>query len=236
MNTNVAPIVPAGEPLAAMAAAHPAEWRVAPAPVAYPDAVAAMEARVAAIRAGEAGELAWLVEHPPLYTAGTSARPADLIEPDRFPVYASGRGGQYTYHGPGQRVAYLMLDLAARKPDVRAYVSALEDWLIATVGHFGVRAVRRPGAVGVWVPRPEKGEGRADKITAIGIRVRRWVTFHGVALNVAPSLEHYSGIVPCGIATEGVTSLADLGVTTTMADVDAALRREFEARFGPTIA
>ena len=236
MNTNVAPIVPAGEPLAAMAAAHPAEWRVAPAPVAYPDAVAAMEARVAAIRAGEAGELAWLVEHPPLYTAGTSARPADLIEPDRFPVYASGRGGQYTYHGPGQRVAYLMLDLAARKPDVRAYVSALEDWLIATVGHFGVRAVRRPGAVGVWVPRPEKGEGRADKIAAIGIRVRRWVTFHGVALNVAPSLEHYSGIVPCGIATEGVTSLADLGVTTTMADVDAALRREFEARFGPTIA
>jgi len=236
MNTNVAPIVPAGEPLAAMAAAHPAEWRVAPAPVAYPDAVAAMEARVAAIRAGEAGELAWLVEHPPLYTAGTSARPADLIEPDRFPVYASGRGGQYTYHGPGQRVAYLMLDLAARKPDVRAYVSALEDWLIATVGHFGVRAVRRPGAVGVWVPRPEKGEGRADKIAAIGIRVRRWVTFHGVALNVAPSLEHYSGIVPCGIATEGVTSLADLGVTTTMADVDAALRREFEARFGPTTA
>ena len=236
MNTNVAPIVPAGEPLAAMAAAHPAEWRVASATVAYPDAVAAMEARVAAIRAGEAGELAWLVEHPPLYTAGTSARPADLIEPDRFPVYASGRGGQYTYHGPGQRVAYLMLDLAARKPDVRAYVSALEDWLIATVGHFGVRAVRRPGAVGVWVPRPEKGEGRADKIAAIGIRVRRWVTFHGVALNVAPSLEHYSGIVPCGIATEGVTSLADLGVTTTMADVDAALRREFEARFGPTIA
>ena len=236
MNTNVAPIVPAGEPLAAMAAAHPAEWRVAPAPVAYPDAVAAMEARVAAIRAGEAGELAWLVEHPPLYTAGTSARPADLIEPDRFPVYASGRGGQYTYHGPGQRVAYLMLDLAARKPDVRAYVSALEDWLIATVGHFGVRAARRPGAVGVWVPRPEKGEGRADKIAAIGIRVRRWVTFHGVALNVAPSLEHYSGIVPCGIATEGVTSLADLGVTTTMADVDAALRREFEARFGPTTA
>jgi len=234
MNTNVAAIVPPADRL--HTAAEPVEWRAEPAPVAYPEAVAAMEARVAAIRAGEAPELVWLLEHPPLYTAGTSARPADLLDPDRLPVYATGRGGQYTYHGPGQRVAYVMLDLARRVPDVRAYVAALEDWIIATVAHFGVGAIRRPGAIGVWVPRPDKGEGRADKIAAIGVRVRHWVTFHGVALNVSPDLEHYAGIVPCGIATEGVTSLADLGVDATTAEVDAALRREFEAIFGPTVA
>jgi lipoyl(octanoyl) transferase len=194
-----------------------------------------MEQRVAAIRTGAEAEQVWLVEHPPLYTAGTSAKPADLLEPDRFPVFASGRGGQYTYHGPRQRVAYVMLDLSARAPDIRAYVTALQDWLIATLAEFDVTAICRPGAVGVWVPRPDKGEGRADKIAAVGIRVRHWVTFHGIALNVDPDLGHFSGIVPCGISTEGVTSLADLGVTASMDEVDAVLRRQFEAKFGQTV-
>jgi len=233
MNTNVSRLVPS---FAAAGDRLPVEWRIADSPVRYPDAIAHMEQRVAAIRAGTAPEQVWLVEHPPLYTAGTSAKPGDLLDPDRFPVFPTGRGGQYTYHGPGQRVAYVMLDLSARRPDVRAYVSALEDWLIATLAEFNVSAGRRPGAVGIWVPRRDKGEGRADKIAAIGIRIRRWVTFHGVALNVDPVLEHFSGIVPCGISTEGVTSLADLGVVVSMAEVDAILRREFEAKFGPTAA
>jgi lipoyl(octanoyl) transferase len=218
-------------PMAAPTGAPPVEWTVADAPVAYPEAVAAMEARVAAIRAGTAPEQVWLVEHPPLYTAGTSATPSDLLDPDRFPVFRSGRGGQYTYHGPGQRVAYLMLDLDRRRPDVRLYVQALEDWIIATLASLNVPTERRSGTVGIWVPRPDKGEGRQDKIAAIGIRIRRWVTFHGISLNVAPDLEHFSGIVPCGVKTEGVTSLADLGIAASMSEVDAALRREFEAVF-----
>jgi lipoyl(octanoyl) transferase len=209
------------------------EWANAPGLVAYPDAVAAMEARVAAIRAGTAAELTWLLEHPPLYTAGTSAREADLLAPARFPIYRTGRGGQHTYHGPGQRIAYLMLDLDARKPDLRAFVTALEEWIIRTVAAFGVEAQRSAGRIGVWVPRPDKGAGREDKIAAIGVRVRHWVSFHGIALNVDPALDHFSGIVPCGIRDQGVTSLADLGVRTTMAEVDAALQREFAAMFGP---
>ena len=214
----------------------PVEWLIAEAPVAYPDAVAAMEARAAAIRAGTAPEAVWLVEHPPLYTAGTSAKPEDLLEPDRFPVFRSGRGGRYTYHGPGQRVAYVMLDLERRGPDVRRYVATLEDWLIAALSAFNVRAGRRPGAVGIWVPRPAKGEGRQDKIAAIGIRIRRWVTFHGVSLNVDPVLDHFSGIVPCGVKTEGVTSLADLGIVVSMPEVDTVLRSEFERVFdAPTV-
>jgi lipoyl(octanoyl) transferase len=209
------------------------EWRVEPAPLAYPEAVAAMEARVAAIRAGTAPELVWLVEHPPLYTAGTSARDADLLAPSRFPVYRTGRGGQHTYHGPGQRIAYLMLDLAARKPDLRAFVTTIEEWVIRTVDAFGIAARRSPGRIGIWVPRPDKGPGREDKIAAIGVRVRHWVSFHGMALNVHPALEHFSGIVPCGIRDQGVTSLADLGVRVQMNDVDEALRREFVSLFGP---
>ncbi len=210
------------------------QWSIAERPVAYPDAVAAMEARVAAIVAGEAPELVWLVEHPPLYTAGTSARSADLLAPDRFPVYQSGRGGQYTYHGPGQRVAYVMLDLNRRRPDVRRFVAALEEWMIRTLAALNLRGERRADRIGIWVPRPEAGAGREDKIAAIGVRVRRWVTFHGVALNVDPVLEHFSGIVPCGVREQGVTSLADLGRIVSMPEVDAILRREFEALFGET--
>ena len=193
-----------------------------------------MEARVTAIGAGTAPEQVWLVEHPPLYTAGTSARPADLLEPDRFPVFRSGRGGQYTYHGPGQRVAYVMLDLNRRRPDIRRFVQALEDWIINTLAAFDIRGECRRERIGVWVPRPDQGPGREDKIAAIGIRIRRWVTFHGIALNVDPALDHFSGIVPCGISGHGVTSLADLGVTVSMADVDATMKREFEGLFGPT--
>jgi lipoyl(octanoyl) transferase len=213
------------------------EWAIAGEPVPYPDAVSAMETRAAAIALGEAPELAWLVEHPPLYTAGTSARDADLLHPDRFPVYRSGRGGEFTYHGPGQRVAYLMLDLNRRGPDLRRYVRTLETWIIATLAHFGVTGERRNDRIGVWVRRPEKSSGSdgnaaEDKIAAIGIRVRRWVTFHGVSLNVDPDLDHYSGIVPCGLSAHGVTSLADLGITAAMSDVDMALRNEFERHFG----
>ena len=210
------------------------EWITSDAPIGYRDAVAWMEARVAAIREGTAPEAIWLVEHPPLYTAGTSAKPGDLTDPDRFPVFASARGGQYTYHGPGQRVAYVLLDVEARGKDVRAFVTSLEDWVIATLGEFGVRGERRQGRVGVWVTRPEKppmpdGAPREDKIAAIGIRLRKWVSFHGISINVEPDLGHYSGIVPCGIADHGVTSLVDLGLPVTMADVDLALRRTFEA-------
>jgi lipoyl(octanoyl) transferase len=211
-----------------------ADWMRTGGLVGYPDAVAAMERRVAEIRAG-AAELVWLVEHPPLYTAGTSARDADVLSP-RFPVYRTGRGGQHTYHGPGQRVAYLMLDLSARKPDLRAFVTTVEEWIIRTLVHFGVGARRSPGRIGVWVPRPDKGRGREDKIAAIGVRVRHWISFHGVALNVDPVLEHFSGIVPCGVRDQGVTSLADLGVRAAMAEVDRALRSEFETLFGPTVS
>ena len=204
----------------------PLEWSVRPGLLAYPEAVEFMERRVAEIADGKAGELVWLVEHPPIYTAGTSAKPADLLDA-RFPVFKSGRGGQFTYHGPGQRVAYVMVDLHRRGGDVRGYVRDLEEWIIRTLARFGVRGERREGRVGIWVARP----GREDKIAAIGVRVRRWVTFHGIALNVAPELAHFSGIVPCGIRGHGVTSLADLGVAATMADVDAALRAEFDAVF-----
>jgi lipoyl(octanoyl) transferase len=209
------------------------EWRIDDRPVDYPEAVAAMEARVAAIRAGRARELVWLLEHPPLYTAGTSARDADLLEPERFPVYRSGRGGQFTYHGPGQRVAYVMLDLKRRGADVRGFVRDLEDWLIAALARFNVTGERRPGRVGIWVDR---GAGREAKIAAIGVRIRRWVSYHGIALNVEPDLTHFDGIVPCGIQSEGarygVTSLVDLGLPVTLADADLALRDAFEEVFG----
>ena len=213
----------------------PVDWAVSLRPVGYPEAVAAMDARAAAIAAGEAPELVWLVEHPPLYTAGTSAQPADLIEA-RFPVHASGRGGQFTYHGPGQRVAYAMLDLRRRSPDVRRYVATLEEWIIRTLAAFGVAGERRDCRIGVWVPRPDRGDGREDKIAAIGIRLKRWVTLHGIAINVAPDLSHFAAIVPCGIADPlyGVTSLADLGHAVPMAEVDRVLRREFAGLFGPT--
>jgi lipoyl(octanoyl) transferase len=211
----------------------PVEWTIAPAPVAYPDAVAAMEARVAAIRAGEQAELVWLVEHPPLYTAGTSAKPADLLEP-RFPVYETGRGGQLTYHGPGQRVAYVMLDLKHRDPDIRAYVAGLENWITRALATFGVSAERREGRIGLWVALDRFGglPGTEAKIAAIGVRVRHWITYHGAAINLAPDLSHYAGIVPCGIREHGVTSLAALGVGATMADLDAALAEAWPAVFG----
>jgi lipoyl(octanoyl) transferase len=211
------------------------EWIVAAGQVAYPDALEAMRARAAAIAEGRAGEAVWLLEHPPLYTAGTSALPADLLVPDRFPVYEAGRGGQYTYHGPGQRVAYAMLDLRERGRDVRCFVQGLEGWIIDTLAAFNVRGERRDGSrIGVWVRRPEKGPGREDKIAAIGVRVSRWVTFHGIALNVSPELEHFGGIVPCGVSDQGVTSFEDLGQLVSMPEVDMALRSAFEHRFGPT--
>jgi lipoyl(octanoyl) transferase len=212
----------------------PVEWRVTDAPVDYAAALDAMEARVAAIAAGNA-ELVWLLEHPPLYTAGTSARREDLREP-RLPVFATGRGGRFTYHGPGQRVAYVMLDLKRRKQDVRLLVAALEAWLISTLWAFHVRGERRDDRVGVWVRRPERGEGAEDKIAAIGIRLRRWVSFHGIAINVEPDLDHFSGIVPCGVRDHGVTSLVDLGLAVTMGDVDLALRTAFEPVFGATVS
>jgi lipoyl(octanoyl) transferase len=209
-------------------------WRVSDEPVAYPEALAFMEARAKAIADGEAGELIWLLEHPPLYTAGTSAKSVDLVAPDRFPVYTTGRGGQYTYHGPGQRVAYVMLDVRRRGADVRAFVHELEAWLIDTLATFNVIGETRSDRVGVWVRRPERGADVEDKIAAIGIRLRRWISFHGISLNVAPDLGHFSGIVPCGVSAHGVTSLADLGIRAGMSDVDRALRAAFEQRFGPT--
>jgi lipoyl(octanoyl) transferase len=208
------------------------EWRASAGLVPYEAAVAAMEARVAAIRAGTAHELVWLVELPPLYTAGTSAQASDLVDPDLFPVHRTGRGGQYTYHGPGQRVAYVMLDLRRRGEDVRAYVHDLEEWLIRTLALLGVAGERRAGRVGIWVARG----GGEDKIAALGVRIRHWVTYHGVALNVAPDLAHYRGIVPCGISRHGVTSLQALDIAVGMAAVDAALRASFEAVFGTRTA
>jgi len=212
------------------------DWAVSTAPVPYPDAVAAMEARAAAIAEGTAGELVWLLEHPPLYTAGVSARPADLVAPDRFPVFESGRGGQFTYHGPGQRVAYVMLDLTKRGRDVRAFVAALEAWVIAALAAFNVEGQIRDGRVGVWVERKGPGWSREDKIAAIGVKLRKWVSFHGVSLNVEPELEHFSGIVPCGVTEHGVTSLVDLGLPVTMDEADAALKGAFERVFGATVA
>jgi lipoyl(octanoyl) transferase len=207
------------------------EWAVSDQPVGYEAALAAMEARVEQIADGTAPELIWLLEHPPLYTAGTSAKPQDLLEPNRFPVHATGRGGQYTYHGPGQRVAYVMLDLRSRGRDVRAFITALEGWIIGTLESFNVRGEVRSDRVGVWVRRPDRGSGAEDKIAAIGLRLRRWVTFHGLSLNVEPDLQHFSGIVPCGVDQHGVTSLADLGLTMSMVDVDIALEQAFRARF-----
>jgi len=203
------------------------EWKISDAPVSYPEAVAEMEARAAALAEGRAGEQVWLLEHPPMYTAGTSAKDSDLIEA-RFPVYRTGRGGQFTYHGPGQRVGYVMLDLKNRKPDVRAYVHDLEQWLIQTLAEFNVKGERRQGRVGIWVQRGT----REDKIAALGVRIKRWVTLHGVALNVEPDLSHFTGIVPCGVTAHGVTSLADLGIAVTMADVDVALKKSFKSVFG----
>lgn len=211
------------------------EWRVEAGLVAYPEAVALMEARAAAIADGEARELVWLVEHPPLYTAGVSAKASDLIAPGRFEVFQTGRGGQYTYHGPGQRVVYVMLDLNRRKKDVRAFVEALERWIIATLWRFNVEGHIRPGRVGVWVERTDRGYAplSEDKIAAIGIKLRRWVSFHGISLNVEPDLSHFSGIVPCGITEHGVTSLLDLGLPVSMDEVDYALKLSFEEVFGP---
>ena len=213
------------------------DWITSDGLVAYPDALAAMEQRVAKIRNGSAAEAVWLLEHPPLYTSGTSAKRKDLTDPDRFPVYDARRGGEYTYHGPGQRVAYVMLDLAARGRDVRHFVAQVEEWVIATLAEFGVKGERRAGRVGVWVVRPEKapnadGSPCEEKIAAIGLRVRRWVSFHGLSINVEPDLSHFDGIVPCGIREHGVTSLVDLGLPVTMDDVDTALKRSFNDVFG----
>jgi lipoyl(octanoyl) transferase len=205
------------------------EWRIDHGLVPYPLALRTMEERVTAIRDGQAAELVWLLEHPPLYTAGTSARAEDLLLAQRFPVYDAGRGGQYTYHGPGQRVAYLMLDLKRRRPDVRAYVHSLEEWIIRTLARFGIRGERRSGRIGIWVV---KADGSEAKIAAIGVRVRRWITYHGIAINLAPDLEHFSGIVPCGLQGFGVTSFADLGHDASMAALDDALRLTFAEVFG----
>jgi lipoyl(octanoyl) transferase len=212
------------------------EWRTSPGLVPYDTALAEMEARVDAIHAGQADELIWLLEHPPLYTAGTSSNPADLVDPDRFPVFKAGRGGQYTYHGPGQRVVYVMLDVGKRSHDVRCFVRQMESWVIKALAEFNVTGEIRQGRVGVWVQRPDRprnadGSTAEDKIAAIGIRLRRWVSFHGISINVEPDLSHFTGIVPCGIRDHGVTSLVDLGLPVTMADLDAALRQTFDPVF-----
>ena len=217
------------------------DWITAPGLTPYPDALAFMEARVEAISRGAADECIWLLEHPPLYTAGTSANPQDLTDPGRFPVYDARRGGQYTYHGPGQRVAYVMLNLNRREKDVRRFVQRLEGWVIATLSQFNVRGEVREGRVGVWVTRPDQapnpdGTPREDKIAAIGVRLRKWISFHGISINVEPDLTHFGGIVPCGIRDHGVTSLVDLGLPVTMGDLDSALRTTFDAAFGPQSA
>lgn len=212
----------------------PVQWAVSNDLIGYEAAVSAMEARAASIAAGEAGELIWLLEHPPLYTAGTSAKDADLRDADRFPVYRTGRGGEFTYHGPGQRVAYAMLDLRARGRDVRAYVQDLERWIVGALDAFGIDGEIRDGRVGVWVDRSRPGAPREDKIAAIGVRIRKWVSFHGIALNVEPDLTHFTGITPCGISDPnlGVTSLVDMGRPVTLPEADAALRAAFEDVFG----
>ena len=213
--------------------AEPVEWRISDRLVGYDEALAVMDARAAAIADHTAPELVWLLEHPPLYTAGTSAKDEQLVD-ERFPVHHTGRGGQFTYHGPGQRVAYVMLDLHRRSPDVRRYVATLEEWIIRTLAAFNVRGERRDDRIGVWVKRPDKGPGHEDKIAAIGVRIKRWVTLHGLALNVEPDLSHFSGIVPCGVSDQryGVTSLFDLGQIVTLEEVDMAMRREFDPLFG----
>ena len=218
-------------------AGNAVDWRISDSRVDYAAALAFMEARAARIAAGEAPELVWLLEHPPVYTSGTSGKPEDLRDP-RFPLVATGRGGQVTYHGPGQRVAYVMLDLKRRRPDVRAYVAALEEMIIRTLDAFNVRGERREDRVGVWVRRPDKGKGYEDKIAAIGVRLKRWVSFHGIAINVEPDLTHFQAIVPCGVTDPryGVTSLVDLGLPVTLTDVDLALRQAFESVFGATRA
>jgi lipoyl(octanoyl) transferase len=223
--------------LALPAGGEAVEWLISDTPVPYPEAVATMEARATEIAARRAPELVWLLEHPPLYTSGTSGRAADLLDP-RFPLFATGRGGQVTYHGPGQRVAYVMLDLKRRRPDVRAYVASLEEWVIRTLAAFNVRGERREDRVGVWVSRPDKGPGFEDKIAAIGVRLKRWVSFHGISINVEPDLSHFKAIVPCGVTDPryGVTSLADLGHTASTADVDIALRQAFQEVFGAVTA
>ena len=227
-------VADASAPSGPASAASPAlEWRISDRPVDYAQAVEAMEQRADRIHAGAEGELVWLLEHPPIYTAGTSARPEDLLDAARFPVYPTGRGGQYTYHGPGQRVAYVMVDLKRRGQDVRRYVWRLEEWVIRALAQFGVTGERRAGRVGIWVDR---GGGREDKIAAIGVRVRRWITFHGIAINVDPDLGHFAGIVPCGIHGHGVTSLVDLGHLVTLAEVDSALKLAWEEVFGDTPA
>jgi lipoyl(octanoyl) transferase len=222
-----------------IADSRPVRWRIADGLVPYVEAVDIMEREAAAIAEG-GDELVWLVEHPPLYTAGTSANARDLVQPDRFPVFATGRGGEYTYHGPGQRVAYVMLDLKRRRQDVRAFVAALEETIIRTLDSMNIRGERREDRVGVWVRRPDKpllpdGTVAEDKIAALGIRLRKWVTFHGLSLNVEPDLDHFGGIVPCGISAYGVTSLVDLGLPLMMADVDVRLREAFESIFGETV-
>ncbi|WP_269716720.1 lipoyl(octanoyl) transferase LipB [Caulobacter sp. NIBR2454] len=210
----------------------PVGWAISTQSVPYPEAVAAMEARAAAIADGTAGELIWLLEHPPLYTAGITAKDGDLLSPDRFPVFQSGRGGQFTYHGPGQRVAYVMLDLRERQRDVRAFVAALEDWVIGALGRFNVVGELRDGRVGVWVERKGPGWSREDKIAAVGVKLRKWVSFHGISLNVEPDLAHFEGIVPCGQREHGVTSLVDLGLPVTMDEADEALKSSFRQVFG----
>jgi len=216
------------------------EWRISDGAVPYAEALAVMEGRVADIHAGRERELVWLLEHPPLYTAGTSAKPHDLLQPMRFPVHVAGRGGQYTYHGPGQRVVYAMLDLRARRQDVRRFVFDLEEWTLRALARFSITAERRTGRVGVWVARPDKpplpdGSAREDKIAAVGVRIRHWVSFHGLSINVEPDLSHYAGIVPCGIADHGVTSLVDLGLPVTLADLDIALAETFDEVFGEDV-
>lgn len=210
-----------------------AAWVIAEGYVSYPFALETMRARATAIAAGDADEAVWLLEHPPLYTAGTSAKASDLLTPDRFPVFDAGRGGQYTYHGPGQRVAYVMLDLRQRGRDVRCLVEGLENWIIDTLAAFNIRGEKRGGRVGVWVKRPERGPFAEDKIAAIGVRVSKWVSFHGISFNVSPDLGHYSGIVPCGITDQGVTSLEDLGHIVSMEEVDSTMKSAFERHFGP---
>lgn len=220
--------------------APPVEWVISDSLTDYSIALSSMESHIAKIAAGEAAERIWLLEHPPIYTAGTSAQKNDLLAPDRFPVYEAGRGGEYTYHGPGQRIAYVMLDLKRRRQDVRAFIGALEEWVIQTLASFNVKGERREDRVGVWVVRPDRpssipGEPAEDKIAAIGVRLRKWVSFHGISINVEPDLSHYSGIVPCGISDHGVTSLVDLGLPVTVNDLDVALKNSFENIFGPTV-